>query len=234
MSLLPATISAVPIKDYGIAHVELAAEETDGYFPCCGKNICRGCVHSCRQSGNRKCPFCNSDRSSKTLEEQVEDLMKRVEANDATSICLLAYCCYKGLNGFQQDHLKAIEQYTRAAELGFSKAHINLAEIYHEGGDKKKARFHYEAAAMAGNEVARCIVGIHEYNSGNIERAVKHWTIAASAGEYDAMNYLRTSFEEGYVSRESIDSTLGAYNNSCVEMRSEARDTFIRVITERN
>ena len=30
------------------------------------------------------------------------------------------------------------------------------------------------------------------------------------------------------VDRESIDSLLTAYNNSCAEMRSEARDAFIR------
>ena len=32
-----------------------------------------------------------------------------------------------------------------------------------------------------------------------------------------------------FVSRESINSTLAAYNNSCVEMRSEARDAYIQV-----
>jgi TPR repeat protein len=102
--------------------------------------------------------------------------VKRVEANDAASICVLANFYQHGLNGFQQDHLKAIEQYTRAAEL------------YHKGGNKKKAKFHFEAAAMAGDEWARCIVGLMEYGSGNMERAVKHWTIGASAGDYDSMN----------------------------------------------
>ena len=71
-------------------------------------------------------------------------------------------------------------------------------------------------------------------NSGNIERAVKHWKIAASAGHYDAMHYLRLSFEEGHVSRESIDSTLTAYNMSCAEMRSEARDASIQFEMEKN
>ena len=61
-----------------------------------------------------------------------------------------------------------------------------------------------------------------------MERAVKHWTIAASAGQYYAMSLLRTGFEKGYVSRESINSTLVAYNDSCAEVRSEARDAFIR------
>jgi tetratricopeptide (TPR) repeat protein len=157
--------------------------------------------------------------------------MKRVEANDAASIYLLANDHYHGLRGVEQDHAKAKELYTRAAELGYSKAYNSLAGVYHEGGDLKKARFHYEAAAMAGHEGAKCNLGAMEGNSGNIERAVKHWIIAASAGEYDAMNYLRTGFEEGYVSRESIDTTLAAYNNSCMEMRSESRDEYIRFVT---
>ena len=62
----------------------------------------------------------------------------------------------------------------------------------------KKAKFHYEAAAIAGNELARMNLGVSEYNAGNIERAVKHYTIAASAGDYIAMHQLRTSFEKGH------------------------------------
>jgi hypothetical protein len=46
------------------------------------------------------------------------------------------------------------------------------------------------------------------------------------------MQALRESFESGLVSRDSIDSTLTAYNNSCAEMRSEARDANIRRIIE--
>ena len=96
----------------------------------------------------------------------------------------------------------------------------------------KKAKFHFEAAAMAGHEIARSKLGFIEADDGNTERAIKHWTIAASAGEYIAMHHLRTAFEDGYVSRESIDSVLTAYNSSCVEMRSEARDAYIRDILE--
>jgi TPR repeat protein len=180
------------------------------------------------QSGNYKCPFCNSDRAGKTDEEDVEEIMKRVAANDAASIYLLANDYYNGRVGLQQDRIKAMELYARAADLGCSEAHCKLGGIYHEGGDLKKAKFHNEAAAMAGDEVARCNLGNMESNSGNMERAVKHWIIAASAGEYDAMNNLRRYFEHGCVSRESIDSILAAYNSSCKEMRSEARDVYMR------
>jgi hypothetical protein len=42
------------------------------------------------------------------------------------------------------------------------------------------------------------------------------------------MNNLLVAFNHGQVSRNAIDSTLTAYNKSCVEMRSEARDAWIR------
>ena len=102
--------------------------------------------------------------------------------------------------------------------------------MYREGGDMKKAKFHYEAAAMAGHEVARYNLGCMEYLSGgNVERAVKHWTIAASAGDYYAMHSLIKVIEVGRVSRDEINSTLTAYNTSCDEMRSEARDNVIQL-----
>jgi len=47
---------------------------------------------------------------------------------------------------------------------------------------------------MAGEELARCNLGGLEANSGNMERAMKHWTIAASAGNYHAMEVMRDLF----------------------------------------
>ena len=71
----------------------------------------------------------------------------------------------------------------------------------------------------------------HTIKRHKIDRAVKHWTMAASAGEYKAMDALRKYFVAGFVGRDSIDSTLAAYNNSCVEMRSKARDASICTMT---
>jgi TPR repeat protein len=232
VSLPPATIASVPIYDYAEANEELAKMGTEIYYPCCGKTICKGCAYSSYMSVNDKCPFCNSDRDSKTIEEQVEEIRRRVEANDAASIYVLANSYRHGFNGLQQDHAKAMELCARAADLGYSTAHNNLAAVYHEGGYLEKAKFHYEAAAMAGCEASRYNIGLIKAQSGNIEQAVKHWKIAASAGHYKAMFQLNICFEKGLVSRESIDSTLVAYNNSCAEMRSEDRDAYIRTIIE--
>jgi hypothetical protein len=190
--------------------------------------ICRGCDYSFRRSGNvRRCPFCNADRG-KTEEEHAEEIRRRVEANDAASIYLLANSYDNGTNGFPQDPARAMELYTTAADLGHSKAQYFLGMHYYHGKNWKKAKFHLEAAAMAGHEMARCRLGIMEFESGNMERAYKHWTISASAGHYDAMHNLM-ALKDRYVSRESIDSTLAAYNTSCAEMRSEERDTVIRL-----
>jgi TPR repeat protein len=156
-----------------------------------------------------------------------------VAANDPASIYLLAHYYKYGKAGFQQDQTKAIESWSRAAELGYSKAHNIMGSIYHEGGNLKKAKFHFEAGAMAGNELARHNVGLLEYKSGNMERAVKHWTIAASAGFFDAMYNLLIALKKGNVSRESVDSTLEAYNNSCANMKSKDRDACLQVMMER-
>ncbi len=86
-----------------------------------------------------------------------------------------------------------------------------------------------EAAAIAGHEIARYHLGLMEGDAGNMDRALKHCIIAASAGNYKAMQNLIVAG----VSRGLINSTLIAYNNSCAEMRSEARDAFIRLNIDR-
>jgi TPR repeat protein len=233
MTLPPATITSVPINDYAEANVELAQFGTEEDYSCCGKSVCKGCIYSFNKSGkDDKCPFCNSEIMNKTDEENIQKLMKRVEANDAGAISVLGNDYYHGQLGLHQDRNKAIELWTQAAALGSSKAHFALGVYNNEEGNLKKAKIHYEAAAMAGHEAARCNLGTMEAESGNMERAVKHWMIAASAGHCRAMHNLLVAFNEGLVRRESIDSTLIAYNTSCAEMRSEARDAWIKTELE--
>ena len=220
----------MPIFDFAIANEGLKDELMDKYYSCCGKKICRGCMYSFWKSGNDKCPFCNSDRDIES-DKVLKEVLKRVEANDANALFMLGNSYYHELNGLQQDQTKAMELYARAADLGCSEAHRALAVNYQGVGDLKKTKFHFEAAAMLGNEVARCNLGLMETHFRNRERAIKHFIIAASAGDSRSLNILIPSFQTGRVSREKIDSTLAAYNSSCAEMRSEARDTIIRFLT---
>jgi hypothetical protein len=229
-SLPPATITSVPVSDFAIANTELAKVVTEEYYSCCGKSICRGCIHTfCKSSGNiDKCPFCKAEKIGKTEEERVEGLMQRVEASDAGAMCKLASFYFMGEGGVLQDQEKAKELWNQAAELGSSKANFFLGAFYEAEGDSKKATFYYETGAMAGDEVARMHLGNKDFELGKTERAVKHWMIAASAGENYAMDNLLIAFRHGDVRRNDIDATLTAYNNSCAEMRSEARDAVIR------
>ena len=219
-SLPPATISSNPINDYALANRHgLGIMATSQYITCCGKNICAGCVYSFSESGNiGMCAFCKADRTSKTNEEKIEELMKRVGANDAGAIYVLGSYYYHGQIGLQRDLKKAMDLWTRAAELGSSQGHFSLGNEYRQegAGNLKKVKFHYEAAAMAGHEVARYLLGTIEEMFGNMERAVKHWMIATSAGSHHALHHLQQVFEKGLVSRDEMDSILTAYNNSCV------------------
>ena len=70
VSLPPATLSFVPIYVFAVANEGFAQMETEEYFTCCGKCICKGCVHSLRKSGNHgKCPYCNSAGLAKQMKK---------------------------------------------------------------------------------------------------------------------------------------------------------------------
>jgi len=124
-----------------------------------------------------------------------------------------------------------MDLYARSAGLGCGLAHYDMGGIYEGKGDYKKAKFHLEAAAvMAGHEGSRTALGRLEFLLAKYEqpeRALKHWTIAASYGCYNALYHLSVSFGFGRIPRETMESIVAAYNNSCVEMRSEARDAYI-------
>ena len=182
--------------------------------------------------------FCNASLCDENLVEidcdvKIARLKKRVEANDANAIYYLGLyyalgwdpleCC-----GLQQDYNKAIELWTWAAELGSSTARSGLGQAYFEGlgveKDAKKASHHYELAAMAGHEVARYKLGFIEYEAGNIERAIKHWMISASAGHRMSMKGIKRGFDQGEVNSDVYEPTLKEYNDSCDAMRSKLRE----------
>jgi TPR repeat protein len=96
--------------------------------PCCGKVVCDGCTYSCWKFGNLKCPFCNANVE---IEDEIiiEQMMKRVEANDVNSMTYLGCCYANGVLGLRQDMNKVLELLTRAAELGSFMAHHKL--VFH-------------------------------------------------------------------------------------------------------
>jgi TPR repeat protein len=77
---------------------------------------------------------------TKKEEEEIVQLMKRVEANDAGAMHVLAGYNHQGIFGLHQDKERAMELWKQAAELGSNQAHYTLGSIYHEGGDLKMTK----------------------------------------------------------------------------------------------
>ena len=89
--------------------------------------------------------------------------------------------------------------------------------------DKKKAIQQYKLAAIGGHEGARHSLGAKEGNDGNMERAYKHFMIAARGGNNDSLKKVGEGYKAGYVPKDEYASTLRAYQVSVDEMKSEQR-----------
>jgi len=186
------------------------------YQTCCGKVICSGCVYAPvydnqgNKVDNQKCPFCRIP-TPYTDEEAVQREKKRVDLGDRIAIHNLGVCYSEGEYGYPQNHTKAIELWHQAAELGQTEAytHIGYAYDYGQGVevDKKKAIYYYELAAIGGDEAARYNLGLMEEDSGNIDRAIKHYMILLSLSEIQTKNY----FQGDRNRCESVASKFGGH-----------------------
>ena len=154
---------------------------------------------------------------------------KRVEANDAGAINQLGSSYYVGLLGLPQDYGKAMELWNRAGELGYTDSFHNIAVAYDyaEGGverDVEKATHYYELAAMDGNPKARYCLGVIEEEEGNINRAVRHYMIAAGQGYDDSLKVIRDLFANGYATKDDFEKALRTHKEAKDEMKSDQRD----------
>ena len=193
---------------------------------CCCKMICFGCTYadSMREiEGGRlpKCPFCRKEAGS-TDEENNRLLMKRIEANDPVAIC------YKGTTKFHEgDHKAAFEYWSRAAALGDVRAHYEVSVLYREGKgvekDKKKELQHLEEAAIGGHPGARHNLGCVEEDNGRMDRAAKHWIIAAKLGDDYSLKSAESLYNAGLVSKEDFAAALRGHIDATAATKSRQR-----------
>ena len=184
-------------------------ERTSGFLPCCSTWICLGCVHAnfLNNQGSLNCPFCRAVMSQDENETR-QQLMIRVKANDPVALCRMGYEYYEEGNCYG-----AFEYFTKAAELGHSKAHYMLGKMYMNGEgvekDEEKGVYHLEKAAIGGHPSARHSLAAIEEKNGNIERAVKHAIIAAKLGYDESMKALWAMFKDGcIISKEELEVAL--------------------------
>ena len=200
------------------------------YLPCCGKNLCAGCMYSLKVVGTStlSCPFCRSIEFG-TWRDGKSLLDKKVKANDARSMHLVAYYHSVGKNGYPFDPRKAIELWSKAASLGNMDAHYWLGNSYYTGDNNvvksiKRGLHHWGQAAILGDVSSRFSLGSHEAKvTGNMERAVKHWSIAASAGQKKALDDLKELYMKGYMTKAEFEVVLRAHKDSADGMNSEQR-----------
>ena len=136
---------------------------------------------------------------------------------------------HRGGYGLTQDHEKAVELYLRAGELGCATAYHNLAEAYLDGEgveeDEEKAKYYWELAAMRGVASSRHNLGVYEENAGNMNRAMKHYNMAAAgAGYYESFMAIRHSYLGGHFTKDYFDMVSRLYKKAKGEMTSDQRE----------
>ena len=196
-------------------------------YPCCSKVVCIGCMHAnlLREREERlalSCPFCRRPvpKSKKEINLLIK---KRAEANDPFALCSLGRD-----HSREGDCATATQYWKKAALLGNIASHFQLAGAYYEGRDgvekdMKKEIYHLEQAAIGGHVFARHNLGVVEEQNGNIERAVKHFTIAANLGDDESMKELKEGYSRGVVSKEDFEAALRAHK-AVDAMKSPQRD----------
>jgi len=221
-----------PPEDCPICFVHIPTMQTGSkYMTCCGKMICSGCIHApvYDNQGNvveDKCPFCRTP--TPTSNEAVERLKKRLKSDDPIAICNHGNYYRDGMNGFAQNHTKALELWHRAAKLGCAGAYCSIGYAYENGHgvevDKKKALHYYEQAAMRGDESARHYLGYKEGMAGNFDRAVKHYMVAVRCGQNESLEAIKLLYSNGYATKDDYTKALQAYQVYLGDIKSNQRD----------
>ena len=155
-----------------------------------------------------------------------EALMKKQNSYEASFN--MADAIYKQERYSEANSLfKALSEKTKDKTKKSSNYH-NLGNSYLSGKgveiDMKKAKYYWELAAINGDLSARYNLGCLEEESGNHQRAYKHFILAASAGLKQSLDAVKDGYMDGYVTKDEFANTLRAYHERQKEMKSDARD----------
>lgn len=213
------------------------------YQSCCGKTICLGCKYTAvtdraseneaRSLGNRPllphcCPFCRQ-RSDVTDDESLRRINHRIGLNDAHGYHMLAWAHHNGQYGLAPDGKKAFDLWLKAAELGSPEAKSKISVLYMKGEgvaqDEKKGLWYMEMAALGGCMASRHNLGVFELKKRrNLNRALRHWMIAAGAGVDQSLERIESLLEYGLASWAEYDYAIRAHQKATIEANSKERD----------
>ena len=200
-----------------------------GYHACCGMVICNGCHYAgaLGDDCNQKCPYCRAPVASG--QEQLKRIEKRVELNDCQAIYSLACLYYNGQEGYPLDRAKAYALYLKAGKLGSPRSYSNVAMAYARGDgiprNEKKAKHYYELAALGGHALSRYNLGIIAEREGDIDKAMKHYVIAAGCGSTDSFKRIQMF---GSWKKDYYEEAVQAHQAFIKSISSHQRDEAIK------
>ena len=202
-------------------------------MPCCSKFLCRGCnyanqVREIQGDLKQRCAFCR-EPMAKSQAEAYKYVMKRIKKNDPAAMHCMGKKHYD-----EGNYDKAFAYFTTAAELGNAGAHYNLSCLYRLGQgvemDMKKEVYYLEKAAIGGHPEARHKLGVYEAKNRRLERARKHFIIAAGLGHDESLKKLMQLYANGYASKEDYADALRAFQAAIETTKSPERETVEEAI----
>ncbi|EJK46671.1 hypothetical protein THAOC_34652 [Thalassiosira oceanica] len=214
--------------------IPMPIKNHSGFYICCMKRVCHGCVVAAAKRGIVDCPFCRTSAAALGDDALIPQLQKRADAKDPTALEALGEQYSYGKCGLEKDVPRAIELWSEAAGLGSQNAHFYLGIRYFEGDgvprDAAKVVYHWEKAAMQGHVKARHNLGSHEHRNGNYERAVRHWLISAKMGCEKSLESMKGMFVGGIATKQQYTDALKGYQIALEEVKSLDRDVAVEEI----
>ncbi len=215
-------------------------------YPCCMKTVCIGCDYAnmfanfnnrncadvsrvLKKLHDATCPFCRQPRPNKEG-EYMKNIMKRIKKNDPDAFREMgSHCVQEG------DNNGAVQYYRKAIELGDVESHVRLVGclMHEEEGEngveryeEKEIIYHWEEAAIAGHPEARYMLALHEMigNNKRIERALKHYIIAANLGHDESLQCLKKFYSIGRFKKEDFAAALRAHQAAVDATKSPQRE----------
>jgi hypothetical protein len=191
---------------------------------CCYKTICNGCCFANVKREfvgglEHKCVFCREPIARRSR----QNVMKRIKKNDPVAMTKMGKTHHR-----EGDYGKALEFYTKAAELGGLDAHCGLGIMYHNGTgvekNEKKSVYHWEQAPIGGHPEARGLLALHEMDNDRFDRAAKHHIIAANLGCDISLQQVKALFVQGVVSKEEYAAARRGYQTAVDATKSDERE----------
>ncbi len=195
------------------------------FWTCCSKIICDGCHYAHHiKNRSKNCPFCRELTVCAGGESnEKQKMMKRIKAKDPAAVYQMGTIRYQ-----EGNYDGAFEYWTKAAEMGDVDAHFWLGCMHWRGEgvekDEEKAVYHLEKAAVDGHTHTRHSLGLHEWNRGKFDRAMKHFTIAANLGHEESMNSLSKDYAKGNITKQEFHCIIRTYNAAINAMKSPQRE----------